>query len=188
MGRLERQLIKRLKQKNRENKKLKKYISKLKKNLTIDFGTGVLRKRQGLISLNREMQKSKKYNNPLTIAFVDVDELRNTNDNFGHCEGDRLLKVAATIINENIRNDDLIFRYGGDEFIVLFKYAKINDAKEIWKRIKSKIKEENNKKKYPFIISLSAGFAEYKPSINLNKFISNADVDMYKNKEMKKSS
>lgn len=188
MGRLEKLLVRRLRQKNKENKKLKQYIAKLKKDLAIDFGTGVLSKRQGLISLNREIQKSKKYNNSLTIAFVDVDELRNINDYFGHFQGDKLLNEAASIINENIRKNDLIFRYGGDEFIVVFSYTKINDAIEIWERVKSKIQEKNNRKKYPFTIGLSAGFAEYEPMMSLSQLIRSADTDMYKNKEMKKSS
>lgn len=157
-------------------------IARLKRELSLDFGTGVLNKRQGFIKLKKQMERSQRENKPMSIAFVDVDKLKNINDKFGHCEGDRLLNRMATIIKDNIRKWDFVYRYGGDEFIIVFKDADINEAKEIWSRVKEKIHEKNNSGNLPYKISLSAGFAEYNGNINLQELIELADKNMYKNK------
>lgn len=185
---LNKKLIEIVRSKNREIIELKKEITRLRRELALDFSTGVLNRRQGLINLKREVEISKKYNKSLIIAFLDVDNLGDINDNFGHCKGDVLLNEAASIIKENIRKRDFVCRYGGDEFLVVFKDAQLSEAKKIWERVESKIQEKNNTKEYEFTISLSVGFAEYKSSISLNQCIKNADMNMYENKRIGKSS
>lgn len=176
MGRhLERKLLRMIKKRDAK-------IAKLKKELSLDFGTGVLNKRQGFFRLKKQMERCHRANKPMSIAFVDVDKLKDINDQFGHSEGDKLLNRIATIIKKNIRKGDFVYRYGGDEFVTVFKEANINEAKEIWNRVKKKLHEENHKEKLPYKISLSIGFAEYRENINLHELIEHADKSMYKNK------
>lgn len=179
-------LIKKLKKEQNKTMRLKKQVLELRKDLSLDYTTGIINKRQGTMSLKREIERSKKYNKPVTITFIDVDNLGEINDNFGHFSGDLLLNNVASIIKDSIRKGDFVYRYGGDEFIAVFSDTKIDEAKEIWKRIQFKIQEKNNTNKFPFKISLSAGFAEYKSNIKLNEFIRYADINMYKNKGIKK--
>lgn len=81
-------------------------IAKLRKKLALDFGTGVLNKEKGFLELKRNMTICSKKKVPMTIAFLDVDNLKQINDRFGHCEGDKLLNRIATIIRRNIREYD----------------------------------------------------------------------------------
>lgn len=120
----------------------------------------------------------------MTIAFVDVDNLKKINDRFGHCEGDKLLNRIATIIRRNIREYDFVFRYGGDEFIVVFRNADIKKAEEIWERVKRRIYEENIRRRRPYTISISVGFAGYTDNISLQELIEFADKNMYRNKSV----
>lgn len=159
-------------------------IAKLQKKLTLDFGTGVLNKGQGFLKLKQHMELCNKKNLPMTIAFVDVDNLKKVNDKFGHCEGDKLLNRIATIIRRNIREYDFVFRYGGDEFIVVFRNADIRKAKKIWERVKKKIYEENTRRRRPYIISITVGFAGYTDNISLQELIEFADKNMYRNKPL----
>lgn len=172
---LERKLIKII-------KKQEMKIAKLERELSLDFGTGVFNKRQGFIKLKTQIERSHKENKPMSIAFVDVDRLKKINDEFGHTEGDRLLNYIATIIKKNIRKGDFVYRYGGDEFIIVFKDATKEEAKEIWDRVDKKIHEKNQKGLHPYEISLSAGFAEYDKNINIRDLIKHADLDMYRKK------
>lgn len=173
----ERKLLKMIKKRDAE-------IARLRKELHLDFGTGVLSKKQGFTRLKSLMVRCHKENKAISIAFVDVDKLKDINDNFGHCEGDRLLNRIATLIKNNIRKEDFVYRYGGDEFIIVFADADINEAKEIWSRVKKTLYEENNKGKLSYKISLSAGFAECNGNINIQDLVEYADKDMYRNKRM----
>lgn len=157
-------------------------IARLKRELSLDFGTGVMNKRQGSLMMKKQMERCQREDKPMTIAFVDVDRLKKINDKFGHFEGDRLLNCIATIIKKNIRREDFVYRYGGDEFVVVFKDAYINEAKEIWNRVNKRIYEKNKKGIHPYEISLSVGFAEYNRNIDIRNLIEHADLDMYENK------
>ncbi len=159
-------------------------IAKLQRKLALDFGTGVLNKGQGFFKLKKHMEICNKRNLPMTIAFVDVDNLKKINDRFGHCEGDKLLNRIATIIRRNIREYDFVFRYGGDEFIVVFRNADIKKAEEIWERVKRRIYEENIRRRRPYTISISVGFAGYTDNISLQELIEFADKNMYRNKSV----
>ena len=69
---------------------------------------------------------------PISVIFIDVDNLKNTNDLFGHCAGDQILKCAADVIQRSIRtNLDWAARYGGDEFVVCLNNASYEEASEI---------------------------------------------------------
>ncbi len=160
-------------------------IAKLRKKLALDFGTGVLNKEKGFLELKRNMTICSKKKVPMTIAFLDVDNLKQINDRFGHCEGDKLLNRIATIIRRNIREYDFVFRYGGDEFIVVFRNANINKAKKIWYRVERKIYEENIRSRRPYRISISTGFAGYTDDLSLEELIGIADKNMYKNKAIR---
>lgn len=76
------------------------------------MGTGVFNKKQGFIKLKGKIERYHIEKKSISITFIDVDKLENINDKFGHCEGDRLINIIATII-KNIRKEDFVYRYGG---------------------------------------------------------------------------
>lgn len=77
-----------------------------------------------------------------TVAMLDLDNFKRHNDLFGHLEGDRLLQKVAEALQESMRGDDLVLRYGGDEFLVILWGASRDEAQKVIKRIRARIWEK----------------------------------------------
>ncbi|WP_143753382.1 HD domain-containing phosphohydrolase [Dethiobacter alkaliphilus] len=119
-------------------------------------------------------------NYPLTIIVGDVNGLKLTNDAFGHLIGDDLLKQAAAILQEACRADDIIARWGGDEFVILLPNASQEDAKRIIKRIKNAMDQIEL---VPINLSISFGsHSKVTPEADILDILKSAEDDMYKNK------
>lgn len=85
--------------------------------------TGLHNRRYFNERLLDEMERAKRYVNPLSLIILDIDHFKNINDTYGHPIGDRVLKWLAGIIRENVRNSDVVARYGGEEFAILLLNA-----------------------------------------------------------------
>ncbi|MCI1996728.1 GGDEF domain-containing protein [Clostridium luticellarii] len=182
-------LIRILREKDTVLEKLYMEREKLNYYASTDVMTGVLNRRSGLKMLNRELILSRIGNKNLVVCFVDVDGLKIVNDNFGHQEGDKLLINTAKILKDSIRKTDFVIRMGGDEFLVIFPGAAMEEVHKIWHRIEEKLKEYNeNNENYNF--SLSCGFCECRKGMqcgmSVEDLIKNADFEMYKKKLQKK--
>jgi len=176
-----------LEEKEKQILLLKQEIVAWKDKASIDQMTGAINKSEGLRKLRYEMSKSLIDNKSVTIAFVDIDRLKLINDKFGHCIGDQLLVNVSNILKTNIRKEDFIFRFGGDEFVIVFTNMTELQAKGVWKRICKVIRKFNRQKDLVYLISLSIGFYEYNGNTNLglDKLIQLADDEMYKKKAKK---
>jgi diguanylate cyclase (GGDEF)-like protein len=86
----------------------------------VDDLTGVYLRGAGLMELEREIARTRRTQQPLVLAFVDVDHLKVINDSLGHAAGDRLLLDVANSFRDKLRSHDLVLRYGGDEFVCAF--------------------------------------------------------------------
>ncbi len=117
---------------------------------------------------------------PLTIVMGDVNGLKVINDAYGHLKGDIFLKKIADILKESFRKEDIISRWGGDEFIMILPKTTSKDASIIMKRIK-KLCKERSVKDMPLSISIGAS-TKNKPSEKINYTIKEAEDRMYKNK------
>ncbi|RCW82529.1 PAS domain S-box-containing protein/diguanylate cyclase (GGDEF)-like protein [Halanaerobium sp. DL-01] len=115
---------------------------------------------------------------PISIIIADFNGLKIINDSYGHKKGDEILIQAAQILNESFREEDILARYGGDEFAVLLPNTTKEAVERIIKRIKEKCKNTNND-----LISISLGSAtKEKPEQDINEILKKADDNMYKNK------
>lgn len=131
--------------------------------------------------LEEEMQRQDTQRQlPISIIMADLNGLKLVNDTYGHSAGDELLKTAARIIKQSCRFEDIIARWGGDEFVILLPQTGKEEARNIYKRIKSKC-ETTFVKDIP--ISLSLGM-ETKTRVeeNLENILRAAEDDMYKQK------
>jgi diguanylate cyclase (GGDEF)-like protein len=126
--------------------------------------------------------------NDIIICFIDINGLKEINDMLGHEQGDDLILNSVKIIKENIRENDLLIRLGGDEFLICFVNIDIDRVETTWLRILDKIELVNEEDK-PYIISLSHGIAEIKKSDRtmLDEMIKEADIKMYEEKRSIKS-
>jgi diguanylate cyclase (GGDEF)-like protein/PAS domain S-box-containing protein len=117
---------------------------------------------------------------PISVIMCDLDGLKLVNDVFGHQEGDRLLIKAAEIIRESCRREDLIARWGGDEFLILLPKTDIKTAEEITRRIKEKC---NSQKGGPIQVSIALGYAtKSRAEENIWQVMKEAEDWMYRNK------
>lgn len=172
-----------------ERKKREKIEELWKFYATYDFMTKAYNRRSGLKILEEEFNSSKEKSIPLTIGFIDINDLKYVNDNFGHSEGDRLIKNVFNVFKENISENDSIVRLGGDEFLIILPECSSENAQNIWVRIDKTIKEINNKNSFAYSISVSVGFVtsdeEFK---TIDDFLVEADKRMYENKKVIKKS
>jgi len=119
-------------------------------------------------------------NLPFTVMSIDVNGLKLTNDAFGHKMGDRLLVSCARMLESVCREDDIIGRMGGDEFMILLPRTSADEAKRIKERIEAAAKEIRLDS---VIVSLALGFStKYSTDVDIGMVITQSDNDMYKNK------
>lgn len=103
----------------------------------LDDVTGAYRREPGLVVLERETAKAKRTVQPFTLTFVDVDGLKETNDSLGHAAGDQLLRNVADSIRAHLRSDDLVIRFGGDEFLCVMPDVAMPEAVERFNVVKA---------------------------------------------------
>ncbi|MEG0774961.1 diguanylate cyclase [Clostridium sp.] len=167
--------------------KLKKAEEILKRYATVDEMTGLLNKRSGMLILENLFEKSKTDSYNISLCFIDIDGLKAVNDTYGHEEGDWYIKTISKIIIANMRSEDCVFRYGGDEIIVIFGGCDSLKATTVLNRIQESLRLIEKEYNKPYKISFSYGIVDTN-STNaaiVENFISEADVLMYKNKKEK---
>ncbi len=145
-----------------------------------------LRNRRSLFELGaREVERAIRFNHPLSILMIDLDYFKQVNDHFGHPVGDRLLTALADQFRSNLRNVDLIARYGGDEFVILLPENSSEQAIEIAHRIQKAIRNtyiETAQGKAS--VDASIGIAELNSRITtLAELIEIADRALYSAKQ-----
>lgn len=151
-----------------------------------DDVTGLYNQRKLTEDLEEAVKWHEKEHETFSIMFIDVDHFKNVNDDYGHIIGSKLLLDLGRALKLILRQTDHIYRYGGDEFVVIMPNVKTNIVYEVANRVLSQLKEHmfeiDNGDQYQ--MSLSIGIAEYptdaKSAMEIIKF---ADEMMYKSKK-----
>lgn len=169
------------------NFKIKNKQTKLEFNANYDELTGIYNRREGLKLLENNMKNSIVNKEPLSIAYLDIDNLKNVNDSLGHDIGDNLISKTVELIKEVIRSTDLIARLGGDEFLIIFNDCSEENTIKIIEAILVKF-DMYNKDAEKFYIEISFGIEEYRSDFNMSAkdLINKADKKMYEYKKNKK--
>lgn len=107
--------------------------------------TKVYNRRYFLRRLDEEIARDSQNGNNFTIAMLDIDYFKTVNDTYGHLAGDETLKFIVNKLKENLRNTDIICRFGGDEFIILLPDMKKEDARKVIERIRGNIASDSIK-------------------------------------------
>ena len=102
--------------------------------------TGVFNRRYFHQMLHREFQRAKRYQRSLSLLMIDVDHFKQLNDTFGHTTGDLVLKKIAKLIGSNLREVDVLSRYGGEEFVVLLSDTTMSNAVKVANKLRKVIK------------------------------------------------
>jgi len=134
--------------------------------------------------LEQEMDFANRHGLALSIIILDLDYFKNINDTYGHIAGDDVLKKLAHCMTDCIRRSDIIYRYGGEEFIVLLRHTGTVGAKLLAERIRKAIERLVYKhKNFDIRITASLGVATLETNETKNAFMQRADAAMYQAKE-----
>jgi len=106
-----------------------------------DSLTGLYNRRYLTEMLDREIRRAVRAEQSLGILMIDLDHFKNFNDTYGHDAGDAVLRQAASFLSKSIRVEDIVCRFGGEEFVVILPTADVNAAYARGERIRSKIRE-----------------------------------------------
>ena len=148
-----------------------------------DALTGLYNRRHFDNTIEREFLRSKRYGGDLSLAIIDIDFFKKVNDTYGHLCGDYVLKEVAYLILDNFRKTDFVFRYGGEEFVVILPETDIKSSQIPIERLRKKIEE------YPFSfngqrlqVTVSTGISSNNAE-NMETFLDNADKALYHAKQ-----
>jgi len=148
-------------------------LYRLRDQLAVDELTGVLRRRAGLAALKREIERARRSDDRnLVLAFLDVDDLKSINDHQGHAAGDDALRRITGVLKRRLRSQDLIFRYGGDEFVCVLPNARVEAAQTLMLQIWQQQHAQGGP-------AFSVGFADLRDDDDFRKLIARADECLY---------
>jgi len=142
----------------------------------IDGLTRVRNHRALMTDLEDEMKRVKESKAPLSIALFDIDDFKKVNDNFGHVYGDKVLVDVASVMQKNVREGDLLGRYGGEEFMILFKDTDLESARTVAERIRKAIADHSFEE--GISVTASAGIMQYSGT-TISEFVHAADMNLY---------
>lgn len=126
--------------------------------------------------LRQQIQVSIMNQHPLSVLILDVDDFKRINDTYGHLKGDDVLLMIAKNINLTVRECDIIGRYGGEEFFLIFPNTDLQSARLVSERIRISIEEDSSLRK--FDITISGGLALYEGE-GLDEIIRKSDDRLY---------
>lgn len=167
---------------------LKKVEGELAKHASIDLLTGQRNRRSGMEALAQMFAESRNSWVECTLCFIDINNLKQVNDQYGHREGDALITTVCNVVAAKIGPEDILFRYGGDEFIVLFFHKSTEAAEAVWTAIWQELSAINAKKEKPYPITSSHGMFYFCSGmdVTIEDMIEAADAAMYKEKTSRK--
>jgi diguanylate cyclase (GGDEF)-like protein len=133
-------------------------------------------------AFDREIKRSERDELPLALLMIDVDNFKNYNDDYGHLAGDQVLITVADAIRSPLRPNDLVARFGGEEFAVLLPETTVSNARIIAERLREHVEKSDpgvlDSRQLPSV-TISLGVAGRQPGYSLDMMIAAADVAMY---------
>ena len=149
----------------------------------VDGLTGVNNKRYLMESMEREIPRARRHERPLSLLMFDIDHFKGINDNFGHLAGDYVLKELANVVKSRLRPDDILGRYGGEEFGVILPETGLDGAvaigEELRKLVENHVFEFEGER---MSVTVSSGAAQLQDGWDVMKFVKAADEKLYEAK------
>jgi diguanylate cyclase (GGDEF)-like protein len=173
----------------------KKYVLEIFEDITdaiTDDLTKCYNRRKLKEDLKEELERAERYKNDLSVLMIDIDWFKEYNDFHGHQKGDELLIKLVRKFSYNIRFSDKVYRYGGEEFVVLLPETGEKEAKGVAEKLRKKVADRNfegaDKSQPNMIISVSIGIASYpKHGSSSSEIIHAADSALYEAKSAGKN-
>jgi len=168
---------------DKQKKELELANKKLEKSSFVDYLTGLYNRRYMEMRFREAIATYKRHKISTSIMFFDLDDFKKINDEYGHDFGDLVLKEIGKVMRSYLRDNDVIFRYGGDEFCVLLLNSDLFKSLEVGKRMLRGLKELTNIAGKEVKLSFSGGCISLFPDIDsVSEIIKRADNLLYKAK------
>jgi diguanylate cyclase (GGDEF)-like protein len=154
----------------------------------VDELTGLYNRRGFLVLAEQQQKIGRRTRRGFLLFFIDLDGLKEINDQHGHKEGDRAIVKAAEVLKEAFRGSDIIARLGGDEFAVLAVEADTGAAQRPLLELEHELKELKARQELPYALSMSIGVARSNPNNDesIEELLQQADAFMYEEKRNKR--
>lgn len=162
--------------------------NELEKMALIDKLTNVYNRQAFEMMISKALEENKIKPSKLSLIIFDVDEFKEINDTYGHTVGDRVIKKISDIAVSLVRESDTVFRWGGDEFVILLKNCGVEKAFHLAEKIKKAVfNTEFHEKGVKFKTSLSCGVIQHSNNENADDMLRRADELLYKSKQKGKN-
>jgi diguanylate cyclase (GGDEF)-like protein len=159
---------------------------RLEQLATVDQLTGLYNYRMYHSILSTEIARAQRHGHPLSVLMLDIDHFKRINDNYGHVAGDRVLERLGLLLKESVRSENMVCRYGGEEFAIIVPEIGAEAAGEMAERLREIVEQTNfdDGKDHKFKITISIGVAAFPESAGtLEQLTKSADIALYAAKE-----
>ena len=165
---------------------LRKELEQVKEESKTDILTGIANRRAFDTTLEHAIQNSRESNKPFCLLLMDIDHFKKFNDNHGHLIGDKVLRYIATSIKRNVKGNDFVARFGGEEFVIILPETDINGAMTVSEQVREaissgKLVDKNSDTSYGKV-TISIGVTQFQTSDLSNDLIERADKALYRAK------
>lgn len=165
----------------KKNELLERKIIEIEAVSNIDPLTQVANRKFFETELNKEILRSERYKHPLTLVMFDLDKFKKINDEHGHKIGDTMLCDICQLVGDNIRDVDILARWGGDEFVIIFPELSQQQAHQTSEKLRILISRYQTTE--GLFVTCSFGVAQYHPGDSINDLFQRVDKQLYISKQ-----
>jgi diguanylate cyclase (GGDEF)-like protein len=163
---------------------LQRQSEQLARQARTDSLTGLTNRRYLEAALGDAFGQARLQCRPLTVAIADIDLFKQINDRFSHGVGDMVLRTVARLLQQNCRRDDVLSRYGGEEFVLVLPEATKQDAIRLCERMRELVEQHDWERIHPGLsVTMSFGLCDDTGLEDAERMLSCADTRLYKAKE-----
>ena len=153
----------------------------LKIQATTDMLTGICNRLKFCDFMRHEMEESRRYRHPLSLIMFDIDYFKQINDVYGHKAGDDFLREVTQLVSENIRDADILARWGGEEFMILSPHNELKSTRLTADKLRTLI-AKHRYRCCPGRVTCSFGVVQFRDADTVESFTERADNAMYRAK------
>ncbi len=177
------ELNKELEAYRKSTQELKLRLEQLESDALIDPLTNSYNRNAFNMKIRQTLNEFNRHKDPMALMFIDIDHFKKFNDNYGHTIGDRVLESVASSIESSIRNSDSLYRFGGEEFVVLLHKCDETQSQRVAEKVRMQVEKDyyiDGDRQLK--VTISVGVANFKEGESMDQLVDRADQAMYASK------